>query len=102
MRLASSRFRRLIRSARPRDLGLVGAKLAERRRLARQVVVEEPHALGLRELGRPEGADVDGAVEMERADEVPGDSLVDGDVAVLLGPDEVRAGEGEEPARCGE
>ena len=54
-------------------------------------MVEEPPSLGLAQLSGEKRADVDGAVEVHVADDVPGDALVDGDVAVRLGTDEVRA-----------
>src|SRR5438552_2530615 len=67
--------------------------LVERRRLAAQAVVEELLPLGPAELGGEEWAHVDRAVEVHVTGDVPGNALVDGDVAVRFGADEVRAPE---------
>src|SRR5439155_10537417 len=87
-----SRARGSSRSSRP-DLLLVAPHGRERRALAAQLVVEQLPPLGLAQLRREEGADVGRAVEVHVADDVPRDALVDGDVAVCLRADEVRAPE---------
>src|SRR2546421_5175026 len=81
-RLASSRFLRLMRSR--ADLLLVAAHRGERGRLAAQAVVEQLLPLGSAELHVLQRAHVDRAVEVEVARDVPGDALIDGDVAVRL------------------
>ena len=61
-----------------------------------EVVVEELAALASGEVGGQERALVDDAVEVDAEAEVPRHALVDGEVAVGLGADEVRAREAED------
>jgi len=56
-----------------------------------EVVVEQAPSLGLRELGGEQRAFVAQAIEVDTCSDVPRQALVDGDMAVALGPDEVGA-----------
>src|SRR5205085_7394167 len=84
------------------ELLLVAAHLVQRGGLAAQAVVEELLPLGTAELGGQQRALVDRAVEVDVAGDVPGDALVDRDVAVRLGADEVRAPEAPDPEATGD
>src|SRR2546423_15389028 len=61
--------------------------------LALEVVVEDPLPLRLRQLRGEDRADVDRAVEVHAVRDVVREPLVDGDMAILLGADEVRPGD---------
>ena len=63
-------------------------------------MVEELAPLALAQLGGEERADVDRAVEVHVAGDVPRDALVDGDVPVGLRADEVRAPEAPDRERA--
>src|SRR5438105_13368180 len=83
-------------------LRFVTVHLAERGGLRQQAVVEELAPLRLAQLGGEQGAHVDGAVELDVADDIPRNALVDGDVALLVGSDEVRAPQAPDSERAGE
>src|SRR6185295_18492089 len=75
------------------DLLLVAPHHGPRGVVAAQGVVEQLLPLGLAQLRREQRAHVDGAVELDAADYVPRQALVDDHMAVALGSDEVRAPE---------
>ena len=66
-------------------LRLVGSEASAGLVVRDEIVVEERLSLGLRQLNGLQAADVARAKQVDPAAELPGDALIDDDVAVLVG-----------------